>query len=247
MLGGYFTLGLGLLSSLAVWFTHLSASIVGATLIARERESQTWTFLRLTSLTARDIVGGKLAALFYTLLGPIEVITGLRVLTLAAGVATLSLAWVVSPNAGRDLAQFFAPFMQDFGPNPGNWLGVAAVGALVALWALINWLGEPLFGLIYYGVIGLGASTLARSRGAAIVLVFGVHFCLALGIYAPASQLNSLLLLLPVIASNNDSSGLPLVLLISLGVQFVIQTLLPWAIVVGVILFALRRVETLGD
>src|SRR5262245_48536313 len=44
MLGGFFTLGLGLLSSLAVWFTHLSASIVGATLIARERESQTWPF-----------------------------------------------------------------------------------------------------------------------------------------------------------------------------------------------------------
>ena len=246
MLGGFFTLGLALLSGLAVWFTNLSATILSATLIARERESQTWPFLRLTAQTSRDIVGGKLTALFATLIGPAGVIIGLRLLALAAGVATLALAVLAGGVTTRDVAELFGPFFQQFALSPGEWLGVAGFGLLAGLWTLFNWLSEPLFGLVYYGAVGLSASTLARSRGAAIVLAFGAHFCLALGLYVPASQLNSLLLL-PVLASNNDPTALGLVALLSLILQFIIQTLLPWAVVVGCLALALQRVEAMGD
>src|SRR5439155_19252707 len=73
-------------------------------------------------------------------------------------------------------------------------LGLALFTALTVAWVALSWLAEPLFGLLYYGVIGLTMSTFVRSRGAAIVLVVAAHFCLALGLYAPVSQISSLLL-----------------------------------------------------
>src|SRR4029077_2107558 len=95
-LGGVFAVGLALLSTLAVWFSNISASILGATLIAGERESRTWPFLRLTSLIAMDIAGGKMTGLVDSLLGPLRLITGLRLLALVAGLGTIILAFLAS-------------------------------------------------------------------------------------------------------------------------------------------------------
>jgi hypothetical protein len=93
--GGVFTLGRALISTLANWLNNLSASILGATLVAHERESQTWPFLRLTSLTSIDIVGGNLMALLYTLARPLQLVTALRLLALAAGLSRWS--WPMPP------------------------------------------------------------------------------------------------------------------------------------------------------
>ncbi len=92
-IGGTFTLGLVVVSSLANWLNSLTASLLGATLIARERECQSWPFLRLTTLSSADIVGGKFAALLYTLANPLLLVTGLRLLALASGGLTLAVAY----------------------------------------------------------------------------------------------------------------------------------------------------------
>ena len=244
-LGGVFAVGLALLSTLAVWFSNISASILGATLIARERKSQTWPFLRLTNLTALDIAGGKFMALFYTLLGPLRLITGLRLLALFAGAATLALTYLASGLSARDLAAFFVPLFDQFGLSPGEWLGFGLFAALAVAWIALSWLAEPFFGLLYYGIIGLTMSTFVRSRGAAIVLVFAAHFCLALGLYAPVSQISSLFLT-PLLATGNQTAALTFVVLTAI-LQIGLQTLLPWVVMAACALFTVRRVERLSD
>ena len=244
-LGGVFAIGLALLSTVAVWFSNISASILGATLIARERESQTWPFLRLTNLTALDIAGGKFMALFYTLLGPLRLITGLRLLALFAGAATLALAYLASGLSARDAAALFGPLFDQFRLAGGQWLGFGLFAALAVAWITLSWLAEPAFGLLYYGVVGLTMSTFVRSRGAAIVLVFAAHFCLALGLYAPVSQISSLFLT-PLLATGNQTAALSFVVVIVI-LQIGLQTLLPWGVLAACALFTLRRVEVIGD
>ena len=244
-LGGVFAVGLALLTTLAVWFSNLSAGVLGATLIARERESQNWPLLRLTTLTSLDIVGGKFMALVYTLLGPLRLITGLRILALLAASVTLALAFVASGLTGRQLAALFVPLFQEFSVAPGQWLGLGLFGALALAWGAITWLFEPFWGLLYYGTIGLTASTLTRSRGTAIVLMVAAHFCLAFGLYAPVSQISSLLLL-PLMATGTETAALAAVILI-LVIQVSLQTLLPWAVLAACALFTLRRVDSISD
>jgi hypothetical protein len=244
-LGGIFAVGLALLTTLSVWFSNISASILGATLVARERESQTWPFLRLTTLTGLDIAGGKFMALYYTLLGPLRLISGLRLLALVAGALTAALAFLASGLSPREWAALFVPLLTPSGLTPFQWLLLALFVALAIAWAALSWLLEPFFGLVYYGTIGLMVSTLARSRGAAIVLMVAAHFCLALVLYAPASQISSLFLL-PLLAAGTQSAATTFVVLIIL-LQLGLQTLLPWAVVAACALFTLRRVEVLSD
>ncbi len=243
--GGVFCIGLALLSSLAVWFSNLSATIVGATLVARERESQNWPFLRLTSLTSLDLVGGKLMALFYILIGPVQLITGLRLLALAAGLVTLILAYLATGLTGRDASALAASVLQEFNLTTGQWVGLIATALLSVLWVVGNWLIEPLFGLLYNGVIGITMSSLARSRGTAIVLAFAAHLGLALGLYAPVSQLSSLALA-PLAASGNQDTAL-IVVVVAVAFVFVLETLLPWAVMIACAIFTLWRVESLSD
>ena len=244
-LGGVFAVGLAVLSTLAVWFSNISASILGASLIARERESQTWAFLKLTNLSALDIAGGKFMALFYTLLGPLRLITGLRLLALCAGALTLALTYLASGLSTRELVALFVPLFDQFGLTAGQWLGLGLFAGLATAWIALSWLAEPLFGLLYYGVIGLTMSTFVRSRGAAIVLVFAAHFCLGLGLYAPVSQISALFFT-PLLASGNQTAALGFVVL-TVVLQIGLQTFLPWAVMAACALFAVRRVERLSD
>jgi|SRR5579859_4497558 len=244
-LGGVFAVGLALLSTLAVWFSNISASVLGATLIARERESQTWPFLRLTSLTGVEIAGGKFMALFYTLLGPLRLISGLRLLALLAGIVTAALALYASGRSVQAWAAILIPVFNQSGLTLSQWLGLGLFGTVAVAWAVFSWLFEPFFGLLYYGTIGLTASTLARSRGAAIILMVAAHFCLGLGVYAPVSQISSLFML-PLLASGTETAAVGLVV-IALVLQLGLQTLLPWAVMVACGLFTLRRVEAIGD
>jgi hypothetical protein len=243
--GGIFAVGLALLTVLAVWFSNISASILGATLIARERESQTWPFLRLTTLTGLDIAGGKFMALYYTLLGPLRLISGLRLLALVAGTLTALLAFLASGLSLREWAALFVPLLGEFRQAPFQWLGLALFVALAIAWAAVTWLFEPFFGLVYYGAIGLAVSTLARSRGAAIILMVAAHFCLALGLYAPVSQISSLFLLRLVAAGTQTAAASFVVLAVILQVG--LQTLLPWAVAAACVLFSLWRVDAIGD
>ena len=244
-LGGTFTLGLLFTSTLALWFNNLSASFLAATLIARERESQTWPLLRLTTLTSVDLLGGKLAALAYTLAGPVQLILALRALAVLSGLATLALAWLASDLDARAVREFLALLFAEapFSVIELFLLEVTILGG--ALLALATWLVEPVAGVVYNAAVGAAASTLARSRGTAVVLVVAAQFALGLGLYAPAQQ-GGLLVLAPFIQVLSTTN--PLILpLLSVGLQAWLTVALWWGIVVSCVVFALRRVDTLTE
>lgn len=246
--GGVFTLGLVLISTLVNWATNLSANILGATLIARERQSQTWPFLRLTSLSSIDIAGGKLMALLYTLARPLQLVAALRLLAVAAGLVTLALAYAASGLTIRQVIRLIGVIgplpIQLAEPTSQTWLVVVLSGAGLLV-ALVNWLAEPFFGALYNGVVGLTVSTLARSPASAIVMVFAAHFGLALGLYAPAGQVSSLILEALVGYASGPLSGAAVVAVAFS--QVALQTLLPWVVLVVCATITLRRVETLSD
>ncbi|MEP7355772.1 MAG: hypothetical protein ABI847_00870 [Anaerolineales bacterium] len=244
-LGGVFTIGLAVISTLAHWLNSLSASVLGATLIARERESQTWPFLRLTSLTSADIAGGKLVALLYTLARPLYLVLGLRLLAILSALATLLLAVAASGLTLPALQALFQPMFAELQMTAAQGLSGLFFGLAAAVLALAAWLIEPFFGVLYNGLLGLAVSTLARSSGAAIVLVFAAHFVLALGVYAPAQQVGTLLLL--PLTQNIGPGGAAVLVLLAFVLPFALQIVLPVLVMVGCALFALRRVDTLSD
>ncbi len=244
-LGGTFTLGLLLTSTLALWFNNLTASFLAATLIARERESQTWPLLRLTTLTNVDLLGGKLAALVYTLAGPVQLILGLRALAVVSGLATLALAWLASGLDGRAVREFLALLFAEAPLSVTELfiLEAAVLGGVLLTVAM--WLVEPVAGVAYNAAVGVAASTLARSRGTAVVLVVAAQFALGLGLYAPAQQ-GGLLVLAPFIEAAMSAN--PLILpLLSVGLQTWLSVALWWGVVAGSLVLALRRVDTLTD
>ena len=243
--GGVFTAGLALVSVIAGLLNNLSASILGATLIARERESQTWPFLRLTSLTSIEIAGGKLMALLYTLSRPIFLVTALRVLAILSGLVTLLLAYGASGLNLPQVRELFSPVADEFTLSLLQWRAAELLGVVSILVALGAWLLDPFFGVLYNGLVGLTVSTLARSTGAAVVMVFAAHFILALGLYAPVQQVGSLILL--PFAPSTTGAGATFIVTLAIILPFVLQTVLPIAVLVVCVLFTLRRVETLSE
>ncbi len=243
-IGGLFTTGLVFVTALLSGLNSLSASILGATLIARERESQTWPFLQLTTLPRHEIALGKLMALFYTLARPVVIITALRGLAVLSGLVTLALAYVASGLTPEQLTQLITAFLAEITTNPAELLPGLLFSLLGALAGLAFWLLEPLWSVVYNGVFGLAASTLGRSRGAAIALVFALHFGIGLGLYAPAQQL-SLLASAPLVQVPGALSVLlPVGLVV---IQTLLLLVLNWGVLIGALIFSLRRIETLGD
>jgi hypothetical protein len=243
-LGGLFIAGLFVVTALLTALNGLSASILGATLIARERESQTWPFLRLTTLTTREIVLGKLMALYYTLARPVLIITGLRALALLSGVVTLGLAYLVSGLNQAQLTQLVAAYASDLAGNPVNLLPGLLFSVIGVLIGLAAWLLEPLWTVVYNGIIGLAASTLVRSRGAAVAVVFALHFGLTLGVYAPAQQF-SLLASAPLIQLPGALTVVvPFAIIVG---QALLLLALNGGVLIGALALSLRRAETFSD
>jgi hypothetical protein len=225
----------------------LAATILGATLIARDREEQRWAFLRVTPLQSTEIVGGKLASLLYLLAWPMHLAAGLRLFAMLAGAVTLglvALAGGLAPGIlsdGLEVVREVAPFA------PAGLLLTASVGGVDVLAGLAYWLIEPYFTGLYNSAIGLAASTLARTRGLAIGLAFVVHFSLSLGVYWPAQQIVFLIFLaLTNVFGPAVAGSLPSMLLAS-TLQFAVSIGLQVAVLAGCLTLAVRRVERLGD
>lgn len=244
-IGGLFTFGLFFVTALLSGVNTLCAGILGATLIARERESQTWPFLRLTPLPGREIALGKLMAVFYTLGRPLAIITGLRLLTLLGGLVTLVIAYFVSGSNPYALADVAAAFQRELAVAPNDLLPGVAFFLLSLLVGLVTWLAEPFWGVLYNGVLGLAASTLVRSRGAAVAVLFGVQFGIAFGVFAPAQQFALLATAPFVVTGTGTPNGFfPLFII---GSQAGLSIVLSLGVLLGALYLALRRADTLGD
>jgi hypothetical protein len=246
MAGGTFVLVLATTSAMLNWLLGLLASLYGAALVARERESQNWPFLRVTTLTSLDILGGKLAALLHVLARPAGAIVILRLAALLGGVAAVALAATTS-GARPDQVREMLESLESMSLMPRSALLVtASIGGLdFAIW-LLFWLIEPYFNAVYNSAIGLTASTLARTRGRAIALVFAGHLGLALVIYAPIQQLAYLLVALGFSTVANPAD--PVInSLVLFSVQFGLSVVLQAGAMLACLLFSLWRVERLGD
>ena len=243
LVGGTFTLGLAVVSALAGGLNNLLAGLLGATLIARERECQSWPFLRLTTLTSLEIVGGKFTALLYTLANPLHFVIGLRLLALLAGALTAGLAALAYGLTLDQILALWSELARQF-----SGLGRLALqwSALVGVpLALAGWLFEPYFSAVYAGAVGLAASSLARSRGAGIVLTVAVHFGLGLGVYAPVQQFLSVGAVLLLQNGNSALMGFVPALLVVLPV--VVQGALQVVVVAACLGLALIRAERLTE
>ncbi len=144
--GGSFTFGLAVASAAASGVNGLAAGLLGATLIARERETQSWPVLRLTTLTSLEIIGGKFVALLRTLALPMTLVVFLRGLTLLAGLLTVAMAAVASGLTAEglwDILLAAAP-----GLTNRDVLVFAVTGAIGGLLALAWWLLEPCFSVV---------------------------------------------------------------------------------------------------
>jgi hypothetical protein len=240
IVGGTFVFTAWGLSTLVTWLLGLVAGILASTVIARERETQAWAFLRLTPLTTADILFGKYAALLHRLAGGLNLMALVRVLAVLGGVVTLALSAVTSRVTLAQVREAFAallPFVRGEG-----WLftisGVAAAGGL------LSWLLEPYFVALYNGAVGLAASTFARTRGSAVLLLFAAHFILGLAVYAPVQQLLSLAMVVVVSDQTTPSPGF--VILVA-TLPFVLNGVMQAAVMVGCIGLAYYRVDRLSE
>ena len=244
--GATFVVVLVSISALLNWLIGLGASILGATLIARDRESQTWPFLRVTTLSSIEIAGGKLSALLRLLIFPAHAVAALRLAALA-GVA-VTLAYVAAESG--PMLQQAVDMVRQVGPAallPASTLLLTGiVGGLDLVVWLIYWLIEPYFNLLYNSAIGLAASSLARTRGRAIGLVFVVHLILGLAVYAPIQQIAYGMTTLGF-SVFKDPTGNALTMLMLFSVQFGLLIALQSAAMVGSLIFTLKRIERLGD
>ena len=239
-LGGTVTAALAAASALGGWFNELAAGIIGASLIARERESQTWSFLRLTSLTSTEIAGGKLAALLSLLAWPMHFVAALRLLALGVGALSAVAAILVSRLPLNEVVAGLGAIAQ----APADLLSLGLGGLAGVILYVGGWLVQPYFGVAYNAGVGLAVSTLVRSRGAAVVLVFVTHFILGLALYAPAQQVFSLFMLLPVMGQAGPS---PLWLVTLVVAPIALQAALQVGVLVACVIVAVARLEHLSD
>jgi hypothetical protein len=239
-----FLLASGAMSSLANGLLGLVSSALAATLIARDREAQTWPLVRLTTLTPGQIVGGKLAAFLYILQNSMHLVAFWRGLTVAAGLGAGVLFVLAAPELQSVLAELRSMVPPDAG------LSLAGLG-LVGLLSIAYWLVEPYFTVVYNGAVGLAVSTFARTRRWAIALVFITQFTLGLAVYWPIQQMAALLpfvfvsfvlLLNPRAVIDPTVWTLP-----AIGIQFVVLVLLQAGVLGACLATALYRAERLSE
>jgi hypothetical protein len=236
--GGSLTGALFLAGNAAGWVVGLLASLVGATLIARERERQTWPLLRITTLTTAAILGAKLSTVFYALRHVLHGTALLRLLSLVAGSLTGALVLAAAWRGGANLAAAFD--LSGLGASDRLALALYTGPVLVSV---AGWVVQPYFAALYNGSLGLAASSMARSQGAAITLAFAAHIVLALGLYLPAQ------LLLSGIQMTIDPAGRASTVVI--GGLYAGRAVLALALQVGVLAAVLalahRRIEDMQD
>jgi len=229
------------LSMIINWLIGLVAGIYAATLIARERETQAWPFLRITTLSSLDILGGKFAALFHLLSNTLHLIAFLRVLAIGSALVWAGLGLLASRLTLNDIWEGIESAARIMFPAYPAFLGLGLLGGLISL---VAWVLEPYYATFYAGAVGLAVSAMAKTRGGAVALAFITHFGLGLAVYLPAQQFTSIIvvLLFGEQLGNSPSAVMWLGLL-----PFVITFLIQTAILIISLAFAYARVETLSE
>jgi hypothetical protein len=173
-------LGVWLTSGLWEWVLGTFAGIGGAIMVARERETMNWSLLRLTTLSIREILGAKLAALGRLMLWPFTAILGLQ----TAGISLMVIGGLVAILVARQVDPADMPVT----------LVIELGGLLIGLWpvSVLYLAVASLVNLGYNSALGLVTSSYARTTGNAVVLTFVASFAVNLLVFVPLQQLVSI-------------------------------------------------------
>ncbi len=173
----------GAIIGMTLWTLHgflmfgiwLLSSIGASTVIARERETQNWSLLRITTLNIAEIVHAKVVGVLRWLTLPLALAVILRIVMVGM---MLVVAIVVI---------FFAAGVAALTPQLQTTLALGSVVAsvIVALYLIV----ELAAVMLYNCSIGLLSSVFARTSANAIAIMFVLHFGISFFVIAPAQQI----------------------------------------------------------
>jgi hypothetical protein len=171
-------IGLLIAGEMIRWLTGLLATVLAATTISAEIEADTYGLLRLTPLTAREIVLAKLGATFRQFRVPLIAATGARAAFAVGAVLWVgALLLVESTGTGPSSGVPGTAIPLSAGEIAGLILPGLAVLAAALVW-FAYYLAGPALGVLMYTALGMLASAWSRSRSGGVVLAFGLRVAL---------------------------------------------------------------------
>lgn len=212
--------------SVTLWMLHgflmfgiwLLSSIGASTVIARERETQNWSLLRITTLNIPEIVHAKVVGVLRWLSLPLALAVVLRI-------AMVSLLFIVAL-----LVIFSAAIRTTITPQLQAALAVASLAASVII--AIYFIIELAATILYNCSIGLLSSVLARTSANAIAIMFVLHFGISFFLIAPIQQV--VILAVSVFSLRWVSEANPLTQMITPFVSFGSSIMINLAIQIGI-------------
>ncbi len=229
------TVGIWLTSGLWSWVISTFAGIGSAIMIARERETLNWSLLRLTTLSIREVLAAKLAALGRLLCWPVVAVLALQSLGISL-LAVIAFVGVVALNRSSP----------DSLPTDQM---VQLCLIILGVWpvALIYLAVAQIINVLYSSAVGLVTSAFSRTSGSAVALTFVVNFGLTFFLFVPLQQFITLgLQLLGGVVSLLTQSPAALLILTPLA-SFILPILIQIGLTIAALVIAVRKSETINE
>jgi len=224
MLHGFLMFGIWLLSSIGT-----------STVIARERETQNWSLLRITPLNIAEIIHAKVVGVLRWLTLPLALAVILRIVM----VAILFIAAIV--------VIFFAVGAASLTPQLQTTLALGSVVAslIVAVYLIV----ELAAVMLYNCSIGLLSSVLARTSANAIAIMFILHFGINFFVIVPAQQMTVVALSLFSLQWMSDTNPLSQAIMpfISFGSSILINLAMQIGIGITAYVLAVHQAQKIND
>lgn len=157
---------------------NLLATTLTSTTLSAEVEAQTFTLLRVTNLTPRQIVLGKFGGAIQQLRLPILVSTGIRAFFMVVGgLALLALSSLGLLGAFLESSGLAggAPRLEDLVFSAAALVPILCLGGLGLAFMLLSlayFLLQPMLDACLYAALGMFASGLARTRANGLAMGF---------------------------------------------------------------------------
>lgn len=201
-------IGLGVGGELVRWLTGLLATVLAATTISAEVEAETFGLLRLTPISAREIVLAKFGATFRQFRLPLVVIAVVRAVV-ALGMAGLLVALIVANIIDAPPSPGALPPLASLPGGQAVLLVAAGLAVLLAvLVAAVYYLLGPALQTFLFTALGMFASSLSGTRAGGLMLAGGSRVALWMVSYVLGQVLSAAvsLLLFPLMAVSTTPS-----------------------------------------
>ncbi len=158
------------------WLVGLLATAVTATSISAEVEADTYALLRITPLSAREIVLAKFGAAVHQFRLPVLAIALIRALFVLGTVAFF--AALMAGSALEEPLRLLLPSVAASVPLQTSYILAGVTALLAALFLLIYFLANPALLTLLYAAVGMLASSWARTRSGGLMAAIGLRVAL---------------------------------------------------------------------